>query len=352
MDECMVGVPLNANATVNVREEPSTSAAVIGQLAPGQQFAPWFRDYDENNAVWLGGAPAANGFGWVADSVVIDNGQCVNLPMVIRVDVPDTPAILAEFNPAIIPQAQPDDGSDGWSLADLFLKGVDLSDLVIITDTGTPGGSGPAPTPAPPGSALPAIFKLEGLSVALCDGSVMPADAGQQTCDGSVMPAGQQALKMAHHQQDGEECATVGSGLCLDALIIMPEFGDGAEQCSPAEFAEGLGLTGPDDPRLVGLLLPAVQKIREAVVREPGVGNNQELYLKIVLASISVVSGDAMLQDLHFQALLGDGSVVPAEDALPDSHFMPLNTSCAMTVFTPGAGAGAGGAFVLLLPAV
>ena len=78
----------DVGTSVNIREQPTTSSAIIGQLAPGQQFAPFFRDYDENNAVWFGGAPAGDSWGWVAGSVVIDNGQCVNLPMIVHVDAP------------------------------------------------------------------------------------------------------------------------------------------------------------------------------------------------------------------------------------------------------------------------
>ena len=384
-DTCLVAVaPITG--VVNVRQEPTVLSPVIGQLLALQQFEPWFRDYDENNEVWFAGAPAGDQYGWVKDSVVSDNGACANLPMVIHIDNTDGPSAVADFDPGLIPQEQPDEHGDGWSLNELILIDFELGDWVLITD---PDSGDATPTPAPDGHTLPGLFKLDGLNIVFCDGSVKPAGDTPATCDGSVMPTDQKPLSLVHRQRDGEQCTPAGPGLCLDSLLFLPELGEGEGQCTPEDFAKGLGLTGPDDPALMGLLLPAVQKVREAaahgsgdgspggevaddplggggfgpggdVADDPlgnggfGPGGNvmQDFHFRTLTGDGSVMPADEVMQDIHFRSLLGDGSVVPGDDVLQDFHFRAPNTSCAMTVLTPGTEAGAVDMFVVLLPAV
>ena len=52
--QCMVGLFPTAPTTVNIRQNATTGSAIIGQLLPGQQFAPLFVNYDKNGDLWFG----------------------------------------------------------------------------------------------------------------------------------------------------------------------------------------------------------------------------------------------------------------------------------------------------------
>ncbi|MBC7814575.1 MAG: hypothetical protein H7175_25695, partial [Burkholderiales bacterium] len=151
METCMVGIGSGAASSVNVRQQQTVNSAIIGQLAPGTQFEPWFRDYDENNEVWFGGAPSAGGYGWVKDSVVIDNGLCANLAQVIHVDASDEPIGIV-FDPNAIPRMSPSDTR--------FVDLLDQQPSAMFMSLYS-GLTPPDPTPLPPPSMPP--FQFNGL---------------------------------------------------------------------------------------------------------------------------------------------------------------------------------------------
>lgn len=103
LSQCMVGLFPTAPTTVNIRQNATTSSGIIGQLLPGQQFAPVFVNYDDNGGRWFGGAPAGDDWGWVFGGVVANNGQCDNLAMLLHVDTPFQPDILLTFDLDAVP---------------------------------------------------------------------------------------------------------------------------------------------------------------------------------------------------------------------------------------------------------
>ncbi|MBK9749199.1 MAG: SH3 domain-containing protein [Chloroflexi bacterium] len=334
MDVCMVGVPLTATGNVNVREQPTTSANILGQLTPGSQWEPWLRDYDENNQVWFDGAPSPGGYGWVSGEVVITNGQCVYLPQVIHVDASDNgQSIDVKFDPSIIPPEIIDEDGDGWNFGDLFdefdVVIIDWEDFEVFPQpdiTLTPHPQPPQPAPTPGGHVR--VFDGSHLIINFLNG------------DGSVIPTDQKILIGAHRQADGETCLEVGGGLCMDYGLLLPAVNEAdppseSPLCTPDQLARGLDLISAGDGTqgiLIGLLLPAVQKVREAASR----------------------------------AQMGDGSVIPGEDVMQDFHFRSLSAlltdppdpdqpQCGVVIVTPGAEGAVGiliGLDVLLLPAV
>lgn len=280
-DICMVGVPLTARSSVNVRQEPSTSSPIVGTLAPGDQYPPYFRDYDQNGNLWFAIQP-----GWVADSVVIDNGMCVNLPMVIHVDAPKP---TVEIDPNTIPLVKPDDGTglDDWLHFD--------PSIILILGGDVPPGPTPQPPPNPP-DAPSAPFHLTG-----ADGN--PINLSRQLVvifgSGPNPPGG----------LPPGPCLPVGGG-CMVGMLVLPPIGDGTGQCPMDEFIRRAELVTWGDPHVVGLLLPAVQKVREAASRTMGDGSVRPGGT-IRTGDGSVVPGETVLQDFHF--LLGDGSVMPSD---------------------------------------
>ncbi len=300
--ECMVGVPLTSATGINVREQPTTSSAVIGHLAPGQQFAPYFRDYDENNAIWFGGAPAADGWGWVAGSVVIDNGQCASLPMIVHVDAPGamgelilppnldaldliddraTPVPLprvgwevligAGDHPLIIEDdEQPSTERRGGDRNQYLI--VTLKE-VLITGVGPSGGGGgnppPQPTSAPsPARPLPVLLVIADM-----------------------------------YDQD---CAAIDNDQCLVMAFRLPEFGNEPGQCSDA--------SGEEKRRLSRLLEAALKGKVFKKVEIHGAARSAETTPQVMVT------------------IDGDGSVVPVEQNEGSANW---NYACAVVGFAP-----------------
>lgn len=263
-DECRVGVPLNSPGSVNVRDVPSMSGVILGQLAPGAQFEPWFRDYDENNQVWFGGAPTANGYGWVNGSVVINNGMCVNLPMVVHVDAPQAPPVEVKFDPNLIPEELRPDG-DSFDLRDLLVTHdvilVDWGDLGLTPDVTITPTVQPTQTAGAGGGAHVRVFDGRGVSINWLDPE-----------DGSFIPTDQKMMVFGH-ENGGQNCILIGETFCIDLIVLLPDpdadpgVGDPTGQCTFDQMMEGLELAGYDDPSPIALLLPAVQKVREAAAR-------------------------------------------------------------------------------------
>lgn len=273
LQSCLVAVPPNSRAPVNVREQPTTQSAVIGQLLPGAQFEPLYIDYDTSGGAWFGGAPAADGetWGWVADLVVITNGLCRDLPEVFHggddrpvtfdttgddpvVDIPDR---------LIDPSENPDDGKDRYFI---FPMGLGV------------GAFG----------STPQIMMI-----------IKPIDPSAPDAD----------------------CADMGDGFCILGMLLLPAVGDAEGQCSRREFAAALNAAfitdGTADEADGGLHLVlvggedvagALPKLLEAAVRGrlfQGLGSYYE----------SNEGGSFGLTGLTF-SLTGDGSVLPSPELL------------------------------------
>ncbi|GEM_PF-4260426 len=349
MDECMFGVPMNADSPVNVREYPTINSAVLGQIPPGFQWSPWFRDYDENSEVWLAGAPVNGMYGWVKGSALINNGQCVNLPQVIHVDAPVDDPYVVEFDPDLIPTLTPDD--DGVSIRDL----LEL-DILVVPDDLFPL---PTSTPTPVGVATPfwnpevpgQIYVMDGFGLPLIfpDGS----DGAGDPIPTETLSLNFTKLVFVHPPDPDIPCIAPVADFCMNAVLLLPASGPAAENCPPEALMETLiGLVGDpfvgdpfvDDPyggnALIGLLLPAVQKWANAG-QLPGDG--------------SVVPGDGSVRIQDFNFLLGDGSVMPA-DAEQDFNLLLPAVQCPVFLMTPQEGGITDGTlpvdFNLLLPAV
>jgi hypothetical protein len=273
MDMCLFAASDNYIYTgADVHAEPSADSPNIGTLPPGQWFEPWFRDYDADGGLWLAGAIGpGGGEGWVSGNDVFDNGMCANLPQVVKFDAPPQLVGLPDLDWDGIPVMRPDGST---SIRDLF----DSFGGIVVVDTSTPGiepTATPAPTVEP--SIPPKFFDLFDQ-----DGS--PIDlSGRPMIIFIADPP----------DPDSQACVPLGSGKCLDAVLLLPAFGDEPGQC-PAEtfvqraaaadwgssvgdlldwneddgFTEGdLPLAGFEEVNLIGLLLPAVQKVREAAAR-------------------------------------------------------------------------------------
>lgn len=307
---CMVGVPVNAPSNVNVRALAGMDQEILGTVAPGTQWEPWLRDYDETNQIWFDGAPVQGG--WVRGDQVILHGDCVYLPQVIHVDAPDNSPgiIIADFDPSLIPHLGPNDP--------ITIPGpiiIDMDDIPVVNPTHV---SPPTATPNP--GRMP-VFHLM---------------------------LGDQEVPLEHKPffvlLGGED-----PSFPFEAFVLMPEFGDGEGQCTPEAWQQGmedLGFTDGTDPDPIGLLLPAVQKVREAASRARGGVN----------VAVGDLTGDGAQASPFF--MLGDGSV-----RMGDGSVMPGDGGCATWVFIPDGGAAedhtlGGGSFTglvgfgLLLPAV
>lgn len=313
-DVCMFGVPLTASENVNVRQEPTINSAILGHMQPGDQFEALLRDYDENNDVWIFGEALPGKYGWVFGDLLINNGQCVNLPQVIHVDAPD-PKVEVIFDFDTVPQMMPEDEPirDGYVIAGwehLFDEPTD--DI----------------TPTPTGSrSRPQFYDFGDLRIRFLTG------------DGSVIPVDQFSLNFARLMRgEDDACLEIGGGFCLAGVLLLPAVGDPAagESC-PLPGDDGFDPTNPEDEKmLIGLLLPAVQKMLKAAAS---------------MGNVKVLTRGEMLQDFHFDALLEDLAVDP-----PDPDYPP--NPCHAVLLLPAMEAmGDGSAvpvniFVILLPAV
>jgi hypothetical protein len=224
---CVVGLPPPAAGNVNIRERATINSPIIGQLAPGDQFEPYFRDYDENNTVWFGGAPVGGGaWGWVAGSVVGTNGQCANLPMIIHVDAPFQFDIHLTLDPDLLPDAVPywkvtlqealvtgyqHSGSDGTSAADGGVEHTDNWDVQAVFVKFT-------------------MFREDGTPL-----------SDDQHFEPLLL------VKNIDPNAPEHNCAAIGEGFCLIAGLLLPAFGDEPGQCPPPTFVEGLQAAFPGD---------------------------------------------------------------------------------------------------------
>ena len=176
---------------------------------------------------------------------------------------------------------------------------------------------------------------------------------------------------------ENEACADAGSGYCVQAVLLLPAFGDEPGQCPPESFGVGMqaafgagdvdgrdflvwqrnvGSNAGGSPLTIpqyaingnslGLLLPAVQAIREAAANEVSL-KNSSTYAN----SVGDEGAEAGL-DLTL-SFAGDGSVMPTVEIeeKPGMAYQSIdfNYSCGVVAGVPDA-SGAWGWSVLLLP--
>jgi hypothetical protein len=325
---CRVGVPLTAAGNMNIREQPTTGSSIIGHLVPGDQFEPFFRDYDENNAVWFGGAPAGDGWGWVADSVVIDNGQCASLPMILHVDAPGDSEVIANVgigNLDLIPRPLPTDAGDGllpdvltWEGTHVLVVGGEAAQTERAGRTNPEnymiftlkeviiggGGCNPCPTSAPPPSpappparALPVVIQIIGVLIGT-EPEPLPTSEPSPTRPLPVL------LVIA--DMNDSDCVPVGSGYCLRMMFQLPDFDDPQGQCSPDS----------DNAR-------ALPRLLEAAIKG-------KVFKKVEIHGTAAQSGDGSVMPAVMMD--GDGSVMPVGDKDSDSQW---DYGCSIIGFVP-----------------
>jgi hypothetical protein len=370
MDVCMVGVPLTSSANVNIREYPTVNSSIIGQLMPGQQFASFFRDYDENSSVWFGGAPVGGGdWGWVAGSAVIDNGQCANLPMIIHLDAPYQPSIELTLDPDQLP-----DSSVYLSvkLENTLISSYQYSLLIPDSFAVSEGENDAAGgTQSTDDWDTPTYFGLFEL---------LPEEdlaLGGQSFEPLLL------VKPVDPNAPDEGCADVGEGFCLLAGLLLPATGDTPDQCPPQTFADGLqaafpgAASGDGDSDGRDFLIwqrnlgsSAAMDTGSVLLPQYAInGNSLGLLLPAVQAIREVASQSGEPKPGTFEALLGDGSVLPADGSSVHVESISLTyqrieleqiSSCAMIGFVPNGDTAVLGdgsvrpgfdTFVLLLPA-
>lgn len=362
LQQCMVGLFPSAPSTVRIRENPSTSAQIIGFLLPGQQFEPFFRDYDANGNLWFGGAPAGGDWGWVFAGVVANNGYCDSLPMVIPIGAP--------FAFDLHLSLDPDSLSDPIPYLQYKL------DRVFIKSWSTSGDADDRPAP--------------GGGVETTDSWDQPTYFVHFTL---FNPDGTPVRDDPHfspllfaYQGDStptDDCVDIGEGVCLIAGLLLPAFGDEPGQCPPQAFeralqaAYGDGDTdgadflvwqknlGAGDASDFGLLLPAsdpdaaqsTPKLLESVAN----GKVYKLFLPAVQAlmqgasdanGVDIKNNSAYVQVHGDEASDGSNSghiefvweIEEGESVLPmeqvSMNFEQINwerqTSCAVIGFVPG----------------
>ncbi len=311
--ECVAAVPFSI-PSVNVHADPTFASPVIGSLPAGFQFEPWFRDYDENNDYWLAGSIGPGGTeGWVYGPPMAMNAQCVYLPQVIHADAPSQDPIMVEFDPDLIPphwNPFDDDDSDRPQIGRGGIVVIDPDLLFPQIPEITPE---PQATPympeIPDGDPwVPLIMDQlfgDGDDSGFDPQPDPPTDPFRFVRGGEdITPTDRMIIAVLPPDADAQ-----GAPI----FMILPKIGDGEGECPAEQFVHGMvfgfqtwgdphvgdptWLAGLDlsDQALMGLLLPAVQKIREAAAHGDG----------------SVMLGDGSVRPGDGSVMPGDGSVVP-----------------------------------------
>ncbi len=343
--ECVAAVPFSI-PSVNVHADPTFASPVISSLPAGFQFEPWFRDYDENNDYWLAGSIGPGGTeGWVFGPPMAMNAQCVYLPQVIYADAPSLEPITVEFNPDLIPMHWNPFDDDDSDRPQIGRGGI----VVIDPDLFFPHL--PEITPEP--QATPFVTEIPDgdpwvefiIAQLFGDGDEEgfnpqpdpPADPFRFVRGGEdITPTDRMIIAILPSDAQGEPI-----------YMILPKIGDGEGECPADQFVmmmlnsfpmwgdphvgdpTGMAIANPDTNALIGLLLPAVQKVRAAAHDGGSAQEGMALYM----------------QDFRF--VMGDGSVRPG-----DGSVMPECGIIAVTpMITDGTLQGYQ-SFGLLLPAV
>lgn len=343
--ECVAAVPFTISS-INVHADPTFASPVIGSLPAGFQFEPWFRDYDENQDYWLAGSIGPGGTeGWVYGPPMAMNAECVYLPQVIYADVPPSDPIMVEFDPDLIPPSWNPLGEDESDRPTIENGGIivfdpDLFDFPEFPQI-TPEPQATRFVPDIPGGDPWSVFILEQL---FGDGD-----------DSSFNPQPDPPRDPFRFLLGGDDITptdrmiiAINEADSAPMFLILPPLGEDPGQCPPQQFVAmmvnsfpmvgdpfwgdphefDLAGLSPEDNALIGLLLPAVQKVRMAAAHGTGGG-----------------TGKVQFQDFHF--MLGDGSV-----RLGDGSVMP---ECGIIAVVPAITDGTSQgylAFGLLLPAV
>lgn len=344
MSQCMVGLFPTAPTTVRIREKPTTSAPTIGQLLPGQQFAPFAVDYDENGGVWFGGAPAGDAWGWVAGRVVANNGHCEGLPLAIPLGTPFLFDLQLTLDPDLIP------GGDylEYKLERVFVKSWSTSGDADDSSAADGGVETEDSWDQPTYFVHFTLFNPDGTPVR----SNMHFSPLIFMNEGDPIPT--------------EHCVAIGEGICLVAGLLLPAFGDEPGQCPPQVFdramqaALGDGVTdgadfliwqdnlGAGDASDFGLLLPASDP--ESAQSTPKLSEyavNGKVFKLLVPAVNAVRQGTGAHADppnagaaALVNGLLMDDDTSASSPADHEDeiviHGVDWNTSCSIVVLVPG----------------
>lgn len=309
--ECRVGVSPALGTSVNIREQPTTSATIIGQLLPGEQFEPFFHDYDENNAIWFGGAHAGDSWGWVAGRVTIDNGQCASLPLIVHVDAPG--ALHDLILPPNFDLFDPNAG-DATPAPPSAIVWDTLPDSFAVLVEDSEGGSsdqGGSPTERRTGGSNPYMIItlkeviITGVSPGSSGGGDLPPQPPPQPSP-APSPARPLPVLLVIADMYDTDCAAISGDGCLLMALRLPEFGDEPGQCSDA--------SGEQKRRLSRLLEAALKGKVFKKVEIHGTARSAESAPQVMVT------------------IDGDGSVVPVEQTDTSANW---NYACAVIGFAP-----------------